>query len=102
MSDEDIKKNKERSKYYLDWLKHDFANSGIGTGQLSLDQEIGFFFQFLKEINAYALHKNNTKLVDKIHNDRENIISVIKKRAEVDKELSDTLQDIVDYYMKLE
>ena len=94
--------DKERARYYLDWIKHDFASSGVGTGQLSIDQEIGVFFLFLKEINVYALHRNNGDLVDKIHDDRENIIELLKKRVDIDKELSDCLQGVVDYYMKLE
>jgi len=91
---------KEELNYYKEWVKQDFVNSGIGTGQLNMEQEIGLFFVFLKEYMVMALSKNNLEICKRLHNDREQVIKILKDRVELDKKLSKTLEDIVEYYIK--
>jgi len=97
---EEIKEEKD-IKYYKEWIKQDFASSGIGLGNLTMDQEIVLFLQFLKEIYSFSLHRGNTKLSEKIQIDKDKIINLLEKRVNIDKELGETLPGIVDYYMKL-
>jgi len=105
MNDDDVEEKVDEivdvKNYYLEWCKQRFTNSGIGTGQLSLDQEIAVFDDYLFNLITPSLD-SNVKLANKIKADREKIINLFKKRASVDKDLSEVMQKIVDYYMKLE
>jgi len=91
----------ERVKYFKEWMKQDFVNSGIGTGNLNMDQELTLFLSFLRDVYNFSILRKNDKLCDKVMEDRKKIFEVLDKRIAVDKELSDLLQVVVDYYMKL-
>ena len=92
-------KEKKILNYYYEWCKQKMLSSGIGTGQLSPDQEIAVVDEFLFNLMMPSLI-NNYDYCLKIMENRDKILDVLKSRIEMDKKVFSTVEGVVKNYVK--